>query len=82
MKKIIIIRCGDHGEEIKRVLKVRNFDDRCIALLNTAIQQWNEMSIDDPNWVSYPKHINQTLTKAGYEFEDVDFDIIDDWDES
>lgn len=81
MEKIIIIRCGYHGEEIQRVLKVKNFDDRCTGILNTAIQQWNELPLSDPNWVNYRENINQVLTRAGYEFEDIDYDVIDDWEE-
>ena len=81
-ENIVIVRCGDHGEELQRVLKIKNFDDRCMSILRSAIQQWNELPLSDPNWLNYRENINQALTKAGYEFEDVAYDVIDDWEES
>lgn len=81
MEKIIIIRCGYHGEEIQRVLKIKNCDGRCTDILNHAIHQWNEMSLSDPGWANYRVQIERALTQAGYEFEDVAYDVIDDWEE-
>lgn len=80
-EKIVIIRCGYHGEELKRVLKIKNFDDRCMSILRSAIQQWNKIPFNSPNWLTYRDNINRVLTLGGYEFEDADYDVIDDWEE-
>lgn len=80
-EKIIIIRGGDRGEEIRMVLRIKDYTSLCGSVIRNAIQTWETMSPDDPQWKSYPNYITHTLKQMGFEFEKANFDTIEDWDE-